>query len=218
MNTTEHKKLRNVLFNRFMGMAKVNSAYHIVVKAFLFAEQLHQGVRKDGVTPEFYHQLSILGRSLCFHDLLTNPVDVYVAILLHDSPEDYPHVIGRIKTEFPNHAAFSLSLSKYDFIHKEHQPPEVIKKSMSDYMQELSESPVLSVAKLLDRLHNLSTMLGVFSPEKIMQYIQEVEEYFLPMLKQAKARFPEQEAVYEIIKSDLNMFLRTVKFFVQPTA
>lgn len=214
MNTTEHTKLRGVLLNRFMGMAAVEPRYSQVVKAILFAEEVHSGMRKDDVTPEFYHQLSILGRALSLHKLLIDPIQVYMAILLHDCPEDYPHTIKLVKDKFPEHADNAISLSKYSYIHKDYQAPEVIAKTMTEYMDEMAASPVLSVAKLLDRIHNLSTMLGVFSDEKVLRYLEDVKIYFLPMLKKAKRSFPEQEAVYEIIKSDLNLIIAMAKFAV----
>lgn len=217
MNTTEHKKLRAVLLNRFMGMALIDDQYQDVVDALLFAEQIHDGMRKDGKTPEFYHQFSILGRALTLHKLMSVPSQVYVAILLHDCPEDYPSFIGEIKRRFPRHSDNALALSKYEYVHRDFEAPHVVQKTMEEYMAQMANSPVLSIVKLLDRLHNLSTMLGVFTPEKITRYTKEVEEYFLPMLKKAKRNFPAQEAVYEIIKSDLNLILHTIKFYTPQT-
>lgn len=218
MNTTEHTKLKLVLLNRLMGMAAVEQRYQEAVSAFRFAESVHLGVRKDGVTPEFYHQLSILGRAISLHATLSDPLSVYVAILLHDCPEDYPNTIEDILRKFPAHASNSMALSKYDYLDRPGTTPEMVAKEFSDYIQVLSASPVLSVVKLLDRLHNLSTMLGVFSAEKVQRYINEVDTYFLPMLKEAKHRFPEQEAVYEIIKSDLNTLVLTIRHFAPAPA
>lgn len=214
MNTTGYKKLKSVLMNRLLGMSQIDPRYVVVINAFRFAESVHTGVRKDGVTPEFYHQLSILGRAMNLHALLVDPLSVYVAILLHDSPEDYPKTIDRISVEFPDHLQNSLDLSKYDFKETSLGHVESDAKTMTAYMDKLSRSPVLSVAKLMDRLHNLSTMLKVFSPEKIRSYIDDVYDYFLPMLKAAKRNFPEQDAVYELLKSDLNLICSTVSHFL----
>lgn len=221
MNTTDHKKLRSTLFNRLLGMATIDPAYQQVILAFIFAERTHNGVRKDGVTPEFYHQLSILGLAFSLHKLMVSPIDVYIAILLHDCAEDYPQTIGYITEHFPNHVKHSLALSKYRYLataDNDKKDWQIMAKSMQEYMNEISLSPILSVVKLLDRLHNLSTMLGVFTPEKIHRYVMEVETAFLPMLKEARQRFPEQEALYELIKSELNVILNTIRHFTSPAS
>jgi hypothetical protein len=49
-------------------------------------------------------------------------------------------------------------------------------------------------------MHNLQTMVGVFTFEKQKTYIVEVRVLFLPMLKAARRNFPQQVLAYENIK------------------
>lgn len=74
--------------------------------------------------------------------------------------------------------------------------------------------------KGIDRVHNLTTMLGGFKPQKRVEYIQETQEYVLPMLKQARRNFPDQECVYEnlkfIIINQINLYNALDKDFVRP--
>lgn len=214
MNTTEYSKLKLVLEQRLLGMADVSPRYFVVIEALRYAEKIHSGTRKDGVTPEFYHQLSILGRAMSMHPLLIDPASVYVAILLHDAPEDYKEIIHDLIVKFPEDSHNALALSKYRFKHRYGTTFDTEAKVYQDYMDELAQSPVLSVVKLLDRLHNLSTMPGVFNKDKMLRYIKEVDEYFMLMLKQAKRLHPKQSNAYELIKSDLNLMTNTLKHFL----
>jgi len=69
-----------------------------------------------------------------------------------------------------------------------------------NYYNILSTCPIASVAKGFDRVHNLMTMLGGFSTQKRISYIEETLEKTVPMLKRARREFPEQIPVYENIK------------------
>lgn len=61
MNTTEHQKFRLTMRSIIVGMTMVDKRYAITLAAFDYAEKNHTGLRKDGVTPEFNHQLNIFG-------------------------------------------------------------------------------------------------------------------------------------------------------------
>ena len=75
-----------------------------------------------------------------------------------------------------------------------------VAKKKQDYFDAIARDPVASVAKGLDRIHNLSSMIGVFPVRHQKTYAQEARDYFLPMLKEAQGRFPEQHGVYETLK------------------
>lgn len=205
MNTTEYKKLRQTIRSQLIGMADKDPSFSDCVKALNFAEKIHDGVRKDGSTPEFYHQLSILGFLITQHKNLADPRSVYVAAILHDTPEDYPEHMAQIEAMFPKDIDNAKALSKYR--HGELIP-------YSAYFGEMSRNPVTSVVKLVDRIHNVSTMPGVFSPEKMRKYINEIHQWFLPMAKEARDNFPEQNAFYQLAKSVLNMKAASYNYFL----
>jgi hypothetical protein len=68
---------------------------------------------------------------------------------------------------------------------------------------------VASIVKGADRVHNVNSMVGVFTKEKQARYAGEVEKYFLPMLKQARKNFPEQLDAYfnimHMLRSQVNL-------------
>lgn len=60
------------------------------------------------------------------------------------------------------------------------------------YYNMLIESKEAVITKLIDRCHNVSSMAGIFSIEKLKSYIDETRTYVLPLLRQAKDHFPEE--------------------------
>jgi (p)ppGpp synthase/HD superfamily hydrolase len=213
MNTTEYAKLRQTIRSQLSGMAKNEPSpmaanapsYNDCLRALNFAEKVHVGLRKDGKTLEFYHQLSILGFLITQHANLEDPRSVYIAAILHDTPEDYPQYDAELTTMFPRDIANIKALSKY-------RAGELIPYKV--YFGEMETNPVTSVVKLVDRIHNLSSMVGVFTPEKKRKYVEEVTQWFLPMAKEARNNFPRQKDFYELAKSVLSMYVSSFTYFL----
>jgi (p)ppGpp synthase/HD superfamily hydrolase len=206
MNTTEPAKLLQTIRSQLSGMAKADARYEDCIKALNFAATaIHTGVRKDGVTPEFYHQLSILGFLITQHHNLFDPRSTYMAAILHDAIEDYPEFSGQIRELFPADFIYAQRLSKM-------RNGEIVPYKL--YFDEMAACPVCSPVKLADRIHNISTMPGVFSASKMRKYIGEVTTWFLPMAKQARRNFPGQSDFYEMAKSVLSMKVASYTYFL----
>jgi (p)ppGpp synthase/HD superfamily hydrolase len=164
-------------------------------RAMSWAEGFHNGKRKDGVLPEFSHQVWIANflRTLPLPAPLME--DCLVAAFLHDVCEDKDVGFGEIASLFGVDAGDHV-----ERLSKKHRgvvvPAEV-------YFARLAESVVSALVKGVDRAHNLGSMTGVFSLEKQKAYIEETRACHLPMLKIARRRFPEHEAAFENIKQIL---------------
>jgi (p)ppGpp synthase/HD superfamily hydrolase len=205
MNTVEHQKLLQVIRSQLMGMAQNDIRYNDCIRALNYAVKIHTGLRKDGVTPEFYHQLNILGFLITQHKNLMDPASTYIAAILHDTPEDYAERSAEIKTLFPFDWHYAERLSKI-------RNGEKI--ALKVYFADIAGCHVCSPVKLADRIHNISTMPGVFSAEKMRKYIDEVKVYFLPMAKTARKHFPAQNNFYELAKSMLSMKVASYSYFL----
>lgn len=214
MNTTEFKKLKTALRAKLEGLAMADPKYYRCVKAFDFAIKIHTKTRKDGVTPEVYHQLNMLAFALNFHNMLIEPDKVYVCILLHDAYEDYKEWIDKLEAAFPEDMVYIKRISKIVY----HKNPDgsytAVEKNKKDYMDDMANCPITSVGKGIDRIHNLSTMKGVFKIEKQIAYCKEAKDYFLPMLKEARRKFVHQSAVYEALKSVMNLVISPIEHFI----
>jgi (p)ppGpp synthase/HD superfamily hydrolase len=179
--------------------------YFKAVEALEFASKYHTGIRKDGVTPEFHHQISIA------HYLRTLPrlrdqEKVLIVAFLHDVVEDFgvsPEVISAKFGEGVSIAVMLLSKK----IKEE-------KKSIPNYYSAMRANHIASIVKGGDRIHNFQTCSGVFTLEKQEKYITETEEYILPMLKESRNNFPDQELAYENIKHALKGQIELIKIAI----
>jgi (p)ppGpp synthase/HD superfamily hydrolase len=184
--------LRIALRYWLLGRSTCDPAFLVALAALDFAEELTTGTRKDGVTRAFQHQLEIahyLRATAHGHPRLA---ELLACALLHDVPEDYDVGFEEIERRFGAAIAHSVVL-----LTKKHRgkvvAPEV-------YFERIAQDNVASLVKGADRIHNLQSMLGVFTADKQQRYCEEVRQRFLPMLKKARRAFPADEALYESIK------------------
>jgi (p)ppGpp synthase/HD superfamily hydrolase len=119
--------------------------------------------------------------------------------VLHDTREDYPQATTEIEQNFNPRVVYAVEL-----LDKNGKEP-------SFYFSQIAKDPIASIVKGADRTHNIQSMIGVFTPEKQIRYVTEAEEYFLPMLKTARRKFPQQEPAYENIKHLLNTQIELIK-------
>ena len=169
----------------------MGKGYIQALEALEFAARIHTGFRKDGVTPEFAHQVAICHYVRSLPPLMF-PEETIIAVLLHDAREDYDvsdeEIINRFGTLVAGAVERLTKVFRGD------------KKPMDRYFAEIADCPIASIAKGGDRVHNLNSMIGVFAQAKQLEYAAEGEKHFLPMVKRARRRFPQQEPAYENIK------------------
>jgi (p)ppGpp synthase/HD superfamily hydrolase len=171
----------------------LGKGYHQAIKAMEWAKSLHTGRRRDKVTPEFSHQVMManFARTIC--DYFLEPENVFTTIFLHDLVEDKGVTLDQISEQWGNEVCNAVaSLTN--------QVANGAKKEQSGWFHMMGYSPVASIVKGIDRIHNQSTMVDVFRPDKIDSYMAETEKYILPMLKAARKAFPEQESAYQNIR------------------
>jgi (p)ppGpp synthase/HD superfamily hydrolase len=177
--------------------------FHQALRAMEYAAGWHVGVRKDG-SPEFSHQVWQANFVRTLDGILLNTEAQVCVAFLHDVVEDYPVSVRDVRTLFGDEVGSAIEkISKVIGGHK---------KTDEEYFSRLSECPLAALGKGVDRMHNHQTMIGAFSIHKQMSYIQETEEWILPMLKKARRSFPEQEAAFENVKHNLLIQIELLKF------
>jgi len=155
----------------------------------------HKGKRKGG-DPEAIHQIEIALFAMTLPGI-KDMQRLICIILLHDVREDYDiaheELVGWFyDREFGHKVGFSVENMTKVF--------RGVKKVEETVFENLASDEYGSLAKLCDRIHNLQTMVGVFTLAKQAEYVREVLELFLPMLKKAKRNFPHHTLAYENIK------------------
>lgn len=192
----------------------VGARYHHALAALEFAIRYHTGLRKDGVTPEFQHQVEIALFALTLPDLMYRQA-VIATILLHDVREDYGVSAHEIRELFFEDAEFAEMVDRaVENMTKEFRG---VKKDEQALFDAMSQDPIASIAKGCDRMHNLQSMVGVFKMAKQKEYIKEVHDLFLPMLKKARRLFPHQVNAYENIKHILQSQIQLIEAVHQAT-
>lgn len=193
----DYKKMKIYVRSWMQGRGFNNA-----VKAMNLAESKHVGTRKDGA-PEFSHQVTQASYAITLIDLFMYPEEVLCTIFLHDIVEDYDVTEEELKTKFGDVVtAAVLRISK---VVKGFRLPDDV------YYKNMETCPIVGPAKGIDRFHNIMTMIGGFTPEKQVSYVEETETKTIPLLKVGRKLFPEQAAVYENIKLILQVQLRLYK-------
>ena len=171
----------------------LGAQYYKALEGMEFAMFHHTGTRKDGVTPEFHHQVMIAHYIRTLLPSLLYPEDTITAVLLHDVTEDYNVPHDEINKRFGERVGHSVFLMDKNG------------KTAEQYIRGMSTDAIASIGKGADRINNMSTMSGVFSMEKQQKYINEVRQVLLPMVKIARRQFPQQEPAYENVKHVLEL-------------
>jgi (p)ppGpp synthase/HD superfamily hydrolase len=186
----------------------VGAQYFHALAALEFAIRYHTGVRKDGITPEFQHQVEIALFALTLPNLMYRQ-EVIATILLHDVREDYGVTDGEVRGLIFNDPEFADRVARaVDNMTKEFRG---VKRDEQDLFEAMANDPIASIAKGCDRMHNLQSMVGVFKLEKQKEYIREVHDLFFPMLKKARRLFPHQVMAYENIKHILESQIQLIE-------
>jgi (p)ppGpp synthase/HD superfamily hydrolase len=187
--------------------------WHFAADALEYAATYHTGTRKDGVTPEYAHQIAIAQYLRTFHQMLLYPEETLAAALLHDVREDYDVADEEIRGRFGELVADAVDAMTKTFRGNKHDTAVVFQK--------IAHNPIASVVKGADRIHNQHTCHGVFTPTKVRAYTQETYDWIMPMLHNARTMWTQQEPIYENLKfvltSQMQLLRAAAKIDPEPT-
>lgn len=200
-----YKKLRSSIKYFMLGRG-----YHVALKAMRIGLEHHIGTRKDGVTPEFQHQIEQANKARTLIDAFLFPEETLATIFLHDVVEDNGGPEGKKIPLATIHSEFGPRIANAVWL-MTNQYKDGTKKQKTAYYEEMIKDPIASLCKGFDRDHNQNSMVGVFSHEKQKRYIEETEKYILPMLKRAREIHTQQEPAYQNIKWQLVQQIRLLR-------
>lgn len=181
----EEAKMYTYLRGYLQG-AKLNES----VKALSYARDKHsEQLRKDG-TPYIVHPLTMACHAASMG--LVNDV-LFCAILLHDVVEDCGVKI--VDLPFSIEVKEAVELLTFDVLPGRDKATE-----KGIYYEKILNNPIATLAKIIDRCHNVSSMAGTFTRKKLTDYIVETKEYVLPLLRHAKDLYPEYSNELYILK------------------
>ncbi len=166
---------------KFKALVKLcrSVGYHGTCRAMTYAQQMHPGYRKNGYTPNFFHQIEVAflvyDRRFELIRIGLNP-DVVIGIaLLHDTPEENEHLTkeamlarGTDIETWPEIIDGALEMDKVR--KKKIALAEGRNFEAREYY--LSLSLPAMICKLCDRLHNLRTIDALSPGKKTEQLIE----------------------------------------------
>lgn len=170
------------------------------VKVLPLVRKLHAGQIRKGKdkVPYIYHPLLIVCHALALG--LDND-DIISVALLHDVCEDCEMSVDELPVNEDVKAAVAL-LTK-DALHT---------RSEEEYYGDIAKNEVALIVKLLDRCNNVSGMATGFSREKLVEYINETEKWFYPLLQKAKTDYPQYSNQIFLIKYHMTSVIGTLKY------
>lgn len=169
--------------------------------ALPMARERHKGQFRDGAgeVPYIIHPLTMACHALAMG---LEDDDVLAAILLHDvvedtgaKPEDLP-VNERVRE-----AVRLVSYNTYPGPKKQIKPL---------YYENIGENPLASLVKCIDRCNNLSSMAMGFTREKMVTYVEQTEQYVIPLLQVVKNE-PEWNSAAWLLQYQIMSLLETLK-------
>ena len=196
-NLIDFAKLRIALYHKMQAkeMFRACAAFHK-------AENLHNGTRKDGVTPEFSHQIWI-ATFITNMELPDSTMEtMLISVFYHDAMEDKDLSREEVSRLYGEDVA--------DITWRMTKTWRGTKLSNEEYYNRLIGRPESIMAKAVDRIHNLKTMAGVFKPEKMIEYATEAKEFHLPMLKDGRRDFPQYSKQMHLLGSILIIQIDTI--------
>ena len=189
----------------------LGKGYFEAIKALGYIEQTNERLppekryRKDKVTPNLHHQIRVALSIIQLNGVIDEELCIICA-LLHDVQEDLHISKSEIEELFGRKVAEIVWRLTKKYIN--------IVKNKEAYIHDMSECQVTSLVKGVDRLDNLSTMIGVFSLEKQLEYAEEAEKLFLPMIKKASKYFPSQIHAYTQISLTMKRQIEITRKYV----
>ena len=153
-------------------------------RAVDYAREKHAGQRRkpsvfsDEIVPYIVHPYIMACQA---HALGIIDDTVLTAALLHDVCEDCG--VAPAQLPFSDEVKDAVRL----LTKTGEKSPENTKK----YYGGIAENPAAAIVKVLDRCNNVSGMMLSFSKERIIEYIEETEQYVLPLIDHIKKNYPQ---------------------------
>ena len=160
------------------------------LKGLAFARKQHEGQLRKSGEPYIVHPLTMACNAL---SLGIRDDNVIAAIMLHDVVED----CGVDISELPVNDEIRKTVKLLTFTVMDGETKETAK---ARYYNMILQDRAATLVKLIDRCHNVSSMAGTFSKEKLKAYIEETRQYVLPLQKKAKLLYADDSDVLFALK------------------
>lgn len=182
---------------------------HETLEALTYARKLHNGQFRKSGEPYIIHPLIMACHAVSLGVIND---DIIATILLHDVVEDCGVSVNDLPVSETVRKAVNLLTYRKPEKYLERDGEGIsIKDVKTEYYKKISENPIAAIAKLFDRCHNVSSMAGTFTKEKLFDYIDETKDYVMPLLRKTKDDFPEYQNVLFVLKYHIVSVLEAIE-------
>ncbi len=165
----------NTLLAELQTQHRAEDEIALIQRAYEFADIAHKGQKRKSGAPYITHPLATALRLAQMH----LDAQTIAAALLHDVCEDTDIKIDRLKKEFGDTIAFLVEgVTKLDKVHYRGNARSA--ESLRKMFLAIGEDIRIVLIKLVDRLHNMST-LEYLPPEKQKRIALETLDIYAPL-------------------------------------
>lgn len=175
------------------------------LKALTFARQKHEGQFRKSGDPYIVHPLTMACNAI---SLGIRDDEVLATILLHDVCEDCNVSLAELPVS--DNVKRGVELMTFKVL-----DGETKESAKERYYNFILQSREATMTKIIDRCHNVSSMAGTFSKEKLLSYIEETRHFVYPLLRKAKDRYPEDADVLFILKYHMTSVIDSIEATMQ---
>ena len=162
---------------------------------------MHRDQKRTEGLPYVIHPMT-----LAMHGIALGMTDdnLMAVMLLHDVCEDCPVC----PDELPVNETVRRGV---DCITKKHLNGESKLETMQRYMKDIRGSKEACIAKVFDRRHNVSSMAGVFSENRLQAYITETKDFIYPLMEHVKENYPEYDTMMYTLEYQITSIIKSLE-------
>ena len=204
-NVGEHLFSEKHMYTFIKGYASSKN-WTNTLSALKYARSSHDGQTRKGdfAIPYITHPLNIACHAM---SLEIEEDEVIAAALLHDVCED----CDILPEELPVSEEVQEAVRLLTRIPMEGESRE---DTLKRYYSRLIKNRQATIVKLLDRCNNVSFMTFAFPDDKIRDYIAETRTYVLPLLEEARTRYPVYGNAYFLVKYHIFSVINSIDVLV----
>ena len=107
-------------------------------------------------------------------------------------------------------------LGKYETLFKtSRQLKKTLQKKVDEYQKRyydaIAGDSTAAIVKILDRCNNISTMILGFSKERVIEYINETEQYVYPLIEYVKKNYRQYYDAVFILNYQIMSIIESIK-------
>ena len=175
------------------------------LRALAFAREKHKGQTRKSGDPYIIHPLTMACNAL---SLGIKDDNVIATILLHDVCEDCNTSLD----ELPVNDKVKRGVELMTFSVMDGETKETAKIRYYNMLPSCKEA---AYTKLIDRCHNVSTMAGAFTKEKLIAYIDETRQFVIPMIRRIKDKYPDDTDVLFVLKYHIISVIDAIDYTIK---